>query len=245
LVLHDRKLVRSLGARELANGVGVLTSPRTPAWMWARVGGDVVDLSLIAAALVSPRSRKGKLIAAAAVDGVTALDVICGQRLSREQPRARLTRSITIHGSVETGPEVRKVAKGDRVVVPSFICCGKCWYYEHELWSLCDNTNPNAELQEPLLGYPTAGIYGYTHAFGGYVGGHAQYVRVPHADTDCFKVPEGLKDEQVLFFSDAAPTGYMGAEFCNIHPEDTVALWGCGGVGLMAQKAHFCSEPAA
>jgi threonine dehydrogenase-like Zn-dependent dehydrogenase len=140
---------------------------------------------------------------------------------------------------VEVGREVRKVKKGNRVVVPSFIVCGSCWYCEHELYSLCDNTNPNAELQEPLLGYPTAGIYGYTHAFGGYAGAHAQYVRVPQADNDCFRVPEGLTDEQVIFISDAVPTGYMGADFCNIQRGDTVAVWGCGGVGLMAMKSAF------
>ena len=138
---------------------------------------------------------------------------------------------------VEVGRDVRKVRKGDRVVVPSFICCGDCWYCQHDLWSLCDNTNPNAALQEPLLGSHTAGIYGYTHAFGGYAGAHAQYVRVPHADTDCFKVPEGLRDEQVLFLSDAVPTGYMGADFCDIKPGDIVAVWGCGGVGLMALQS--------
>ena len=138
---------------------------------------------------------------------------------------------------VEVGRDVRKVRKGDRVVVPSFICCGDCWYCQHDLWSLCDNTNPNAALQEPLLGSHTAGIYGYTHAFGGYAGAHAQYVRVPHADTDCFKVPEGLRDEQVLFLSDAVPTGYMGADFCDIKRGDIVAVWGCGGVGLMALQS--------
>ncbi len=140
---------------------------------------------------------------------------------------------------VETGSEVKKVKKGDRVVVPSFVSCGDCWYCQQNLYSLCDNTNPNAALQTPLLGYPTAGIYGYTHAFGGYAGSHAQYIRVPHADTDCFLVPEGLRDEQVIFLSDAAPTGYMGAEFCNIHSGDTVAVWGCGGVGLMAQRSAY------
>ncbi|ATB44725.1 zinc-dependent alcohol dehydrogenase [Corallococcus macrosporus] len=140
---------------------------------------------------------------------------------------------------VETGPEVKKVHVGDRVVVPSFICCGSCWYCQHDLWSLCDNTNPKGELQEPLFGYQTAGIYGYTHAFGGYAGAHAQFVRVPHADTDCFQVPEGVTDEQALFLSDAVPTGYMGADFCGIQPGQTVAVWGCGGVGLMAQKAAF------
>ncbi len=140
---------------------------------------------------------------------------------------------------VETGPEVRKVKKGDRVVVPSFICCGQCWFCQHDLWSLCDNTNPNAEMQSTLLGYPTAGIYGYTHAFGGYAGAHADFVRVPHADVDCFVLPEGIRDEQALFLSDAAPTGYMGADFCDIKPGDTVAVWGCGGVGLMAQKSAY------
>ncbi|HEX8110987.1 MAG TPA: zinc-dependent alcohol dehydrogenase [Kofleriaceae bacterium] len=140
---------------------------------------------------------------------------------------------------VEVGRDVKRIRKGDRVVVPSFICCGRCWYCQHELWSLCDNTNPNAELQELALGYPTAGIYGYTHAFGGYAGSHAQYVRVPHADVDCFVIPEGVRDDQALFLSDAAPTGYMGADFCNIKPGDTVAVWGCGGVGLMAQRSAF------
>lgn len=140
---------------------------------------------------------------------------------------------------VEVGPEVKKVKKGDRVVVPSFIGCGNCWYCQHDLWSLCDNTNPNAELQEPLFGYSTGGIYGYTHAFGGYAGAHAQYVRVPFADNDCFHVPEGLRDEQVLFLSDAAPTGYMGADFCGLKGGETVAVWGCGGVGLMAQKSAY------
>ncbi len=140
---------------------------------------------------------------------------------------------------VEVGKEVTKVKRGDRVVVPSFISCGRCWFCDHDLFSLCDNTNPNPELQEPLFGYPTAGIYGYTHAFGGYAGSHAEYIRVPHADTDCFLVPEGVPDEQALFLSDAAPTGYMGADFCNIHPGDTVAVWGCGGVGLMAQQSAY------
>lgn len=140
---------------------------------------------------------------------------------------------------VEVGREVKKVKKGDRVVVPSFIACGNCWYCQHDLYSLCDNTNPNAELQEPLFGYPTGACFGYTHAFGGYAGSHAQYMRVPHADVGCFKVPEGLKDEQVLFLSDAGPTGYMGADFCNIKPGDTVAVWGCGGVGLMAQRSAY------
>jgi threonine dehydrogenase-like Zn-dependent dehydrogenase len=95
-------------------------------------------------------------------------------------------------------------------------------------------TNPNAELQQPVFGYPTGGIYGYTHPFGGYQGSHAEYIRVPFGDVNCFAVPEGITDEQALFLSDAVPTGLMGAEFCDISPGDTVAVWGSGGVGVMA-----------
>jgi threonine dehydrogenase-like Zn-dependent dehydrogenase len=138
---------------------------------------------------------------------------------------------------VDVGPAVTKVKRGDRVVVPSFICCGSCWYCKHDLWSLCDTTNPNAVMQEAALGYPTAGIYGYTHAFGGYAGSHATYIRVPHADTDCFKIPDGVEDEQALFLSDAAPTGFMGADFCNIRRGDVIAVWGAGGVGQMALQS--------
>lgn len=138
---------------------------------------------------------------------------------------------------VETGPETTKLRVGDRVIVPSFFGCGQCWYCRHDLWSLCDNTHPKPELAEPVFGYPTAGIPGYTHAFGGYAGSHAEYIRVPFADVNCFPVPDGVTDEQALFLSDAVPTGYMGADFCNIHPGDTVAVWGCGGVGLMAQRS--------
>ena len=138
---------------------------------------------------------------------------------------------------VEVGRDTTKVRRGDRVVVPSFFGCGACWYCEHEYWSLCDNTNPKPELQEPVLGYPTGGIPGYSHAFGGYAGSHAEFIRVPHADVNCFHVPDGVTDEQASFLSDAVPTGYMGADFCNIQPGDTVAVWGCGGVGLMAQRS--------
>jgi len=139
---------------------------------------------------------------------------------------------------VETGPEVKKIGRGKRVVVPSVVSCGHCWYCEHDLWSLCDNTNPNGYLQERLLGYPTAGIYGYTHAFGGYAGAHAQYVRIPHADTNCFEVPEGLRDEQVVFLSDAGPTGYMGADFCGISPGDIVPCGAAAASALPRRRLH-------
>jgi len=135
---------------------------------------------------------------------------------------------------VEVGPEVARTAVGDRVVVPSFIACGSCWHCEREQYSLCDTTNPNAALQQPVLGYPTGGIYGYTHPFGGYQGSHAQYIRVPFGDVNCFRVPDGVSDVQALFVSDAVPTAFMGADFCDITPGDTVAVFGAGGVGLMA-----------
>lgn len=137
---------------------------------------------------------------------------------------------------VETGPAVQRVKMGQRVVVPSVIACGNCWHCQHTEFSLCDNTNANGHMQEPLLGYPTAGIYGYTHAFGGYAGAHATYVRVPHADVGCFEIPDGVSDDDALFISDAGPTGFMGADFCNIQAGATIAVWGCGGVGLMAQQ---------
>jgi threonine dehydrogenase-like Zn-dependent dehydrogenase len=135
---------------------------------------------------------------------------------------------------VDAGAEVSARRVGERVVVPSFISCAACWYCEHDMPSLCDTTNPNAALQQPVLGQPTGGIYGYTHPFGGYQGSHAEYIRVPFGDANCFPVPEGITDEQALFLSDAVPTGLMGADFCDIASGDTVAVWGSGGVGLMA-----------
>jgi threonine dehydrogenase-like Zn-dependent dehydrogenase len=138
---------------------------------------------------------------------------------------------------VDAGPAVERVSVGQRVVVPSFICCGQCTYCRSGLWSLCDNTNPHPDLQMPEFGAATAGIYGYTQAFGGYAGSHAEYVRVPFADNDCFPVPEGVSDVQAVFCSDAAPTGFMGADFCGLNGGETVAVWGCGGVGLMAQRS--------
>ncbi|MBY6687841.1 glutathione-dependent formaldehyde dehydrogenase [Rhodococcus sp. BP-149] len=138
---------------------------------------------------------------------------------------------------VEVGAEVTATSVGSRVVVPSFIACNNCWYCDHDQYSLCDTTNPNADLQRPIMGYPTGGIYGYTHPFGGYQGSHAQYIRVPFADQNCFAVPDGVTDEQALFASDAIPTGYMGADFCSITGGETIAVWGAGGVGLMAARS--------
>ncbi|MGH9943314.1 MAG: alcohol dehydrogenase catalytic domain-containing protein, partial [Pyrinomonadaceae bacterium] len=132
---------------------------------------------------------------------------------------------------VEVGAEVKKLKVGDRVVVPFTIACGKCFFCERELWSACDNTNPNAWMQEKLYGYSGSGLFGYSHMTGGYAGGQAEYARVPFADVGPVKIPDGLDDEQVLFLSDIFPTGYMAAENCDIKPGDTIAIWGCGPVG--------------
>ncbi len=140
---------------------------------------------------------------------------------------------------VERGPDVKNLQIGDRVVVPFTISCGRCWYCKHDLWSACDNTNPNASMQEDVYGHHTAAIYGYSHLMGGYAGGQAQYVRVPFANVGPLPIPEGLTDEQVLFLSDIFPTGYQAAENCNIHPGDTVAVWGCGPVGQFAIRSAY------
>jgi threonine dehydrogenase-like Zn-dependent dehydrogenase len=138
---------------------------------------------------------------------------------------------------VDVGAEVGNLKVGDRVVVPFPIACGSCYFCGHDLFSLCDNSNPNAWMAEEAYGYTPAGIFGYSHAFGGYAGGQAQYARVPFADVGPMKVPEGLSDEQVLFLTDIFPTGYQAAEVAEIQGGDTVAVWGAGPVGLFAAKS--------
>jgi threonine dehydrogenase-like Zn-dependent dehydrogenase len=140
---------------------------------------------------------------------------------------------------VEVGPDVYDRKVGDRVVVSFPISCGKCFFCEKELYSLCENTNPNAWMAEKMFGHSTCGIYGYSHLTGGYAGGQAEYARVPFADVGTLKVPEGLDDEKVLFLTDIFPTGYMGAEMCDIQPGDTVAVWGCGPVGQFAMASAY------
>lgn len=140
---------------------------------------------------------------------------------------------------VMVGDEVQNLRPGDRVVVPFAIACGNCYFCQKGLWSLCDNSNPNAAVAEGLYGYSGAGLFGYSHIYGGYAGGQAEYVRVPFADTGPIKVPEGLRDEQVLFLSDILPTGYMAAENGNIQPGDIVAVWGCGPVGQFAIQSAY------
>ena len=135
---------------------------------------------------------------------------------------------------VDVGPSVQKLKVGDRVVVPFPIACGGCAMCLKGLFAGCENSNPNADIAEKLLGHSPAGVFGYSHMMGGFAGGQAEYVRVPFADIGPLKVPEGMSDDQVLFLSDILPTGYMGAEMCDIQPGDVVAVWGAGPVGQFA-----------
>jgi threonine dehydrogenase-like Zn-dependent dehydrogenase len=142
---------------------------------------------------------------------------------------------------VEVGPGVNKdrLKVGDRVVIPFTIACGGCQPCKDQLWSCCDNSNPNAWIAEKMMGYSPSGLFGYTHMLGGYSGGQAQYARVPFADVGPLKIPNDIPDEKVVFLSDIFPTGYMGAENCDIRPGDTIALWGCGPVGQFAIRSCF------
>jgi threonine dehydrogenase-like Zn-dependent dehydrogenase len=140
---------------------------------------------------------------------------------------------------VEVGRDVRNLKKGDRVVVPFTICCGRCYYCKKGLWSLCSNSNPNATLADRAYGFSGAALFGYSHMFGGFAGGQAQYARVPFADVGPLQIPNGIPDEKVLFLSDIFPTGYMAAENCNIQPGEVIAVWGCGPVGQFAIRSAF------
>ena len=135
---------------------------------------------------------------------------------------------------VDVGRGVNNLEVGDRVVVPFPIACGNCWSCRHELYSVCENSNPNAGIAEKMFGHPTAGIFGYSHITGGYAGGQAEYARVPFADVGPFKLDDDLPDEQVLFLSDIFPTGFMGADFCEIKGGEVIAVFGAGPVGQFA-----------
>jgi len=139
----------------------------------------------------------------------------------------------------ETGKEVTNLKRGDRVVIPFTIACGQCLFCKKQMWSACDNTNPNAHLMEKAYGYSGSGLFGYSHMMGGYAGGQAQYARVPFANVGALKIESDLTDEKVLFLSDIFPTGYMAAENAQIQEGDTVAVWGCGPVGQFAIASAF------
>jgi threonine dehydrogenase-like Zn-dependent dehydrogenase len=140
---------------------------------------------------------------------------------------------------VEVGSAVKKLRKGDRVVVPFTISCGECFFCKKTLFAACDTTNPNAAMAAKVMGHAPAGLFGYSHLTGGYAGGQAEYLRVPHADVGPLKIESDLPDDKVLFLSDIFPTGYMAAENCDIEPGDTVAIWGCGPVAQFAIKSAW------
>ncbi|HYD78912.1 MAG TPA: zinc-dependent alcohol dehydrogenase [Paucimonas sp.] len=140
---------------------------------------------------------------------------------------------------VELGNEVKNLKIGDRVVVPFPIACGHCFFCREKLYSVCENSNPNAWMAEKMWGHSPAGIFGYSHLTGGYAGGQAEYARVPYADIGPLKVPDNLTDEQVLFLSDILPTGWMAAENCDIRPGHVIAVWGCGPVGQFAIQSAW------
>jgi len=140
---------------------------------------------------------------------------------------------------VEVGSDNKALKVGDRVVVPFTIACGECFFCKRGHFSGCERSNPNRKKAAKLWGNSPAGLFGYSHLLGGFSGGQAEYMRVPYADVGPIKVPDSLTDEQVLFLSDIFPTGYMAAEFCDIKPGDTIAVWGCGPVGQMAIKSAF------
>jgi S-(hydroxymethyl)glutathione dehydrogenase/alcohol dehydrogenase len=131
----------------------------------------------------------------------------------------------------ETGPNVTKVKKGDRVVIPFNISCGQCFYCEHQMESQCDHSNRNPHVD-------TGGYFGFTERYGDYPGGQAEYIRVPYGNFTPFVIPESceLPDEALLFLSDVLPTAYWSVEHAGVKHGDTVAVLGCGPVGLMAQK---------
>ncbi|MPT22077.1 MAG: glutathione-dependent formaldehyde dehydrogenase [Starkeya sp.] len=140
---------------------------------------------------------------------------------------------------VEVGAGNSKLKVGDRVVVPFTISCGECFFCKRGYFSGCERTNPDRAKAMKLWGNSPGGLFGYSHLLGGYAGGQAEYLRVPYADVGPIKVPDSLTDEQALFLSDIFPTGYMAAEFCDIQPGDTIAIWGCGPVGQMAIRSAF------
>jgi len=140
---------------------------------------------------------------------------------------------------VEVGSGVKKHRVGDRVAVNSVIACGECFHCRREEFSLCDNSNPNGWMQEKLYNYPTAAIYGYSHLFGGFAGGQAELLRVPYADVGAFPIPEGVTNEQAVACTDAFPTGFMGADLCQLEGGETVVVWGAGPVGLFVMKSAW------
>ena len=145
----------------------------------------------------------------------------------------------TMGEAVEVGADTSKLKVGDRVVIPFTIACGECFFCQRGFFSGCERSNRDFDKAKKMWGNSPAGLFGYSHLLGGYSGGQAEYLRVPYADVGHIKVPSNLSDDQALFLSDIFPTGYMAAEFCDIKPGDTIAIWGCGPVGQMAIRSAF------
>jgi threonine dehydrogenase-like Zn-dependent dehydrogenase len=137
-----------------------------------------------------------------------------------------------------------KLKIGDRVVVPFTISCGECFFCQRGFFSGCERSNPDRKKAEEAWGHSPGGLFGYSHLLGGYSGGQAEYLRVPYADVGPIKVPDSLSDEQALFLSDIFPTGYMAADFCNIQPDDIIAIWGAAQLAKWQSVAHSCLAPA-
>src|SRR5438270_633772 len=187
----------------------------------------------------SPGLRPSYIEDADAIVKITST-AICGSDLHLYDGQIPAMRNGDILGHefmgeiVEVGRGVREIKVGDRVVVPFPIACGKCWACRHELYSVCENSNPNAGLAEKMFGHSTAGLFGYSRLTGGYAGGQAEYARVPYADVGPIQIEDDLTDEEVLFLSDVFPTGYFGADLCEIKGGDVVAVFGAGPVGQFA-----------
>ncbi len=168
---------------------------------------------------------------------------ICGSDLHLYDGYAPMMKSGDILGHefagvvVETGKDIKRLKKGNRVVVPFVIACGACSFCKEGKHALCENTNPDADRLTKLTAFPTAGLFGYSHLYGGYPGGQAEYVRVPFADVGALVLPDGISEKHALFLSDIFPTGYMAAENCEIQKGQTIAVWGCGPVGQFAIKS--------
>ncbi len=139
----------------------------------------------------------------------------------------------------ELGSEVKDLKKGDRVVVPFPLACGHCYFCSHAMPTSCESSNDNYGPEGGLLTDKGGALFGYTDLYGGYSGGQAEYVRVPYANFGPRRVPDGLSDDQVLFLTDIFPTGWSAIDWAQLKGGETVAVFGCGPVGIMAQKAAW------
>jgi threonine dehydrogenase-like Zn-dependent dehydrogenase len=171
---------------------------------------------------------------------------ICGSDLHLYDGYIPTMRAGDILGHENMGEVVEVGAKstlkkGQKVVIPFTISCGQCFFCQKQQFSACDNSNPaeTADASEIMMGHPMGGAFGYAHQTGGYAGGQAEYLRVPYSDIGPLVVPDEVEDDKVVFLSDILPTGWMAAENCDIEPGDTVAVWGCGPVGLFAIQSAF------